>query len=192
MTGVYSKEGTDNLGGPKYLSIARITRPQGRHGEVAAEILTGFPDRFQSLENAFLTVGAEPPQIRRLEKAWPHKGKIILKFQGVDTISEAERLRDYQVVIPREERVPAPPNHYYHYELVGCSVLECTQGGSRKLGTIEGFEHTGGVDLLIVKSSEGELLIPFAETICRKIDTSARIIEVDLPKELASINKSKK
>lgn len=192
MAGARPKDEAEDPAAPKFLAIARITRPQGRRGEVAAEILTGFPDRFQSLEEVLLLTGSEPPRTRRLEKAWPHKGRIILKFQGVDTIDEAERLRDHQVVIPREERVPAPPHHHYVYELVGCRVLEHTRESSKELGTVEGLERTGGVDLLKVKTPEGELLIPFAEAICRKIDITARVIEVELPEDLADINKPRK
>ena len=186
------KDDADDQTTPEFLAIARITRPQGRRGEVAAEILTDFPARFQTLDEVFLRSGLEPPQTRRLEKAWPHKGRIILKFQGVDAIDEAERLRDYQVVIRREERVPAPPNHYYLYELVGCKVKEQRPEGLLELGSVEGLEATGGVDLLKVKTAEGELLIPFAEAICKKVDLTARVIEVELPEDLADINKSKK
>ena len=192
MAGARPKDEAEDPAAPKFLAIARITRPQGRRGEVAAEILTGFPGRFQSLEEVLLLTGSDPPRTRRLEKAWPHKGRIILKFQGVDTIDEAERLRDHQVVIPREERVPAPPHHHYVYELVGCRVLELTGEGSKELGTVEGLERTGGVDLLKVQTTEGEILIPFAEAICRKIDITARVIEVELPEDLADINKVQK
>ncbi len=71
-------------------------------------------------------------------------------------------------------------------------LLHAPGGGSKELGTVEGLERTGGVDLLKVQTPEGEILIPFAEAICRKIDITARVIEVELPEDLADINKSRK
>ena len=64
------------------LAIARILRPQGRKGEVAAEILTDFPARFQQLQSVFLEVPGQAPKPVNLERGWPHKGRIILKFQA--------------------------------------------------------------------------------------------------------------
>jgi len=92
----------------QFLAIARILRPQGRKGEVAAEILTDFPARFQQLPSVFLEVSGQAPQPVGLERAWPHKGRIILKFSGIDSIESAARLRGRQVLIPWEQRTPLP------------------------------------------------------------------------------------
>ena len=93
----------------QFLAIARILRPQGRKGEVAAEILTDFPGRFQQLQSVFLEVPGQAPKPVTVERGWPHKGRIILKFSGIDSIESASRLRGLQVLIPWERAHAASP-----------------------------------------------------------------------------------
>ncbi len=172
----------------RFLSVARIARPQGRRGEVAAELLTDFPRRFDGLRRVFLE-GPGGAEAFELQNAWPHKGRIILKFSGVETISDAERLRGRTVLVPREERVELPRGSYYLWELEGCRVVRTREGKEETVGTVRGVERTGGVDLLKVEREAGrEVLIPLAETICTRIDTGARIIEVDPPEDLLELN----
>jgi 16S rRNA processing protein RimM len=172
----------------QFLAIARILRPQGRKGEVAAEILTDFPGRFQQLQSAFLEVPGHSPESVTLKRAWPHKGRIILKFSGIDSIDSASRLRGRQVLIPWEQRTPLPPHHYYLCQLHGCRVIWERQG--REIGTVADVEATGGVDVLHVNRQDGksEVLIPLAQEICTRIDLASRTIVIDPPEELLELN----
>jgi 16S rRNA processing protein RimM len=172
----------------QFLTIARILRPQGRKGEVAAEILTGFPARFQQLPSVFLEVPGQAPESVSLECAWPHKGRIILKFSGIDSIESAARLRGLQVFIPWEQRTPLPPHQYYLCELQGCRVIWERLG--QEIGTVTEVESTGGADVLHVKRPDGksEVLIPLAQEICTRIDLAAQIIVIDPPEELLDLN----
>lgn len=175
----------------RFLTVARIVRTQGRRGEVAAEILTDFPERFEKLRRVYLENTGSPPEPAELENAWPHKGRMILKFSGVDTISSAERLRGRHVLIPREERIPLPGRHHYVWELVGCRVVRESGGVTKEVGTVTEVERTGGVDLLRVARAEGrpgELLIPLAEAICPRIDTASKTIWIDPPEDLLDLN----
>jgi 16S rRNA processing protein RimM len=172
----------------KFLVIARILRPQGRIGEVAAEILTDFPTRFQDLHSAFLEVPGGAPQAIHVERAWPHKGRIILKFSGIDSIESASRLRGMQLFIPWEERTPLPANNYYLCELQGCRVVRESQG--QEIGTVTEVESTGGVDVIHVRRGDGkgEVLIPLAQEICTRIDLATRTIMVNPPEDLLELN----
>jgi 16S rRNA processing protein RimM len=172
----------------QFLAIARILRPQGRKGEVAAEILTDFPARFQQIRSAFLEVPGQVPKPINLERSWPHKGQIILKFSGIDSIESASLLRGLQVLIPWEQRAPLPPHHYYLCELHGCRVIWERQG--REIGTVVEVEPTGGVDVLHVRhpDGKGEVLIPLAQEICTRIDLAARTIVIDPPEDLLDLN----
>ncbi len=178
---------TQNAAG-QFLAIARILRPQGRNGEVAAEILTDFAARFQQLDTAFLEVPGQAPKLVNVERSWPHKGRIILKFSGVDGIEDASRLRGLQVLVPWEQRTPLPPHHYYLCELHGCRVIGERQG--REIGTVTEVESTGGVDVLHVRRPDGksEVLIPLAQEICTRIDLATRTIVIDPPEELLELN----
>ena len=172
----------------QFLIIARILRPQGRKGEVAAEILTDFPARFQQLQSVFLEVPGQDPKPVKLEDSWPHKGRIILKFSGVDSIDSASCLRGLQVFIPWEQRAPLPPHHYYMCELHGCRVTWERQG--QEIGTVVEVEATGGVDVLHVRRPDGksEVLIPLAQEICTRIDLASQTIVIDPPEELLELN----
>jgi len=172
----------------QFLTIARILRPQGRKGEVAGEILTDFPARFQQLPSVLLEVPGQAPKHINLERAWPHKGRIILKFSGIDSIESASRLRGLQVFIPWEQRAPLPPHHYYRVELQGCRVVWERQG--REIGTVTEVEPTGGVDVLHVRRPDGksEVLIPLAQEICTRIDLASQTIVIDPPEDLLELN----
>ena len=170
------------------MAIARIVKPQGRRGEVAADILTDFPARFDSLRHVFLECADRQPEPALVESACTHKGRIILKFAGIDSIDEANRLRSLHVLIRHEERMELPAHHYYVSDLVGCRVIT-EQEGHRELGTVTEVEPTGGVDLLHVRRPDGrELLIPLAEAVCTRIDPEGKLIVVEPPEELLNLN----
>ena len=172
----------------RFLAVARVVRPQGRRGEVLAEPLTDFFLRFQALRRVFLENPGESPQPLQVENVWSHKGRVVIKFSGVDSIAGAARLRGRHVLIPAEERVPLPPNHYYLWELEGCRVVTERAGKRVQVGTVTDVEPTGGVDVLHVATSGGEVLIPLAQAICTKIDTQARTIQIDPPEDLLDLN----
>jgi len=172
----------------QFLTIARVIRPQGRRGEVAAEILTDFPARFEKLRSAFLEAPGETPRPVTVESAWRHKGRVILKFRGIDSIEHASRLRGSHLVIPREERAPLPAHHYYLWELPGCRVVEKHEG--QEIGTVTDVELTKGVALLHVarREGKGEVLIPLAQEICTRIDPESHTIVIDPPEDLLELN----
>lgn len=168
--------------------MARIVRPQGRRGEVTAEILTDFPERFRRLRGAFLEQPDGPPDAVRVENAWLHKGRVVLKFAGVDSIAQAEALRGLHVLIPREERIPLGAAQYYVWELEGCRVIIEREGTAREVGSVTSVEATGGVDLLHVATPHGEVLIPLAQDICKRINPEGKTIVIDPPEDLLELN----
>ena len=184
---------------PRFIAIARIVRPQGNRGEVSAEITTDFPGRFQRLERVFLGAGwtgagrDQTCQEFTLERAWPHKGRIVLKLVGIDSISQANALRGREVLVPYEERVPLPKDTYYWLELERCRVVAGAAAKRVEIGTVVAVEPTNGVPLLHVarvKPGGGEVLIPLAQEICREIDPEAKLIVIDPPEDLLELNET--
>jgi 16S rRNA processing protein RimM len=163
--------------------VARITRTHGRRGEVTAELLTDFPERFQPGGEFWIT-GAGARQRCELESCAFHKGRVLLKFRGVDSILQAEEMRGGLVQVPRAQRHPLLSRCVYISDLMGCNVLQ----EERLLGSVTGWEETGAVPLLQVRSAEGEILIPFAEAICGTPDLERKEIRVRLPEGLAELN----
>ena len=171
---------------PEYLTIASVRKVQGRRGEVAVEVLTDFPERFQPGEEMLLC-GASEAQTLLVESVWFHKGLAILKFQGIENISAAETLVGRQIQIPLSDRKPLPPGVVYLSDLVGCAVLE----EGKSLGRVEAVENTGAAPLLQVLTAQGEILIPFAEDICPTVDVERKEIHVRLPEGLKELNQNR-
>ncbi len=179
-------------GDDEWLAIARVLRPRGRKGEVAAEVLTDFPERFATPRQVHLEVPGGSPEPVEIAGSWWHQGTLILHFAGVDSITGAERLRARVVLIPRGERARLGRNQFYLWELTGCAVV---RRDGEPVGTVTGIEPTGGVDLLKVRaegaSTDAEdLLIPLAEEICIGIDVAARRIVIEPPEGLLDLNQS--
>jgi 16S rRNA processing protein RimM len=120
-----------------------------------------------------------------VEWVWEHRGRPVFKFRGVDSISDAELLQGAEVRIPAEERPELPPGEFYHSDLIGCDVVERQTG--QVLGTVRELQEHGGPGLLAVDRTEGELLVPFARSICTEIDVAGRRIVVDLPEGLKEL-----
>jgi 16S rRNA processing protein RimM len=196
----------------RWVIVARILRPRGNKGEVAAELLTDFPDRLTRLSEVFLGTsggaGAIEPRLTALKSCWlsqNHKGQAVFHFEGCNSISEAEKFRGLDVLLPIEQRVALTAGQYFVDDLVGCLVFEnfaepsvvssspCSLATAPALlGVVRDVQFTGegmaGTPLLAVDASAGELLIPLAEDICLRVDTHARRIDVVLPDGLRDLN----
>ena len=193
---------------PRWVLVARILGARGNKGEVAARILTDFPERLTKLREIFLDGPQGEPQPVKLRSCWlsqNHRGQAVFHVEGVNSISAAEKLRGRALLLPLEQRVVLPAGQYFVSDLVGCSVFEtpatppalasspCSLGEAPALlGTVRDVQFPGeelaGTPLLEVDTSQGELLIPLAEDICTKIDPHARRIDVVLPEGLRDLN----
>jgi 16S rRNA processing protein RimM len=168
------------------VTVAVLSRPRGNRGEVTAASLSSKPERFAELASVCLAGGdagfVNQPFV--IENVWDHGGTLIFKFAGVDSISDAEKLRGAEVRIPRSERVELEADEYFHSDLVGCEVRE--RASDRLVGHVTGWEEYGGPALLEIDG--GRLLIPFVKAICTEIRPLDRLIRVDLPEGLEAVN----
>jgi 16S rRNA processing protein RimM len=163
--------------------IAHIARAWGIKGEVIADLHTDFPDRFDDVEAVTLRRGATEREAV-LEGYRFHKGRVLLKFEGVDTMSDAELLAGFDVRIDEAElyELPEGDDLYWEFDLVGCRV-ETVDGET--VGEVEALLGTDGGDILSVRRSDGkEVLIPFVDEICPTVDVEAKRIVVDPPEGL--------
>ena len=194
------------------LTLARLLRPHGIRGEIAAEILTDFPERLTKLRevwlwderaNATARIDASgEPRKAIVERCWlsvARGGQAVFKFAGVDRIEDVEKLRGLEVQVPLSERMELPVGSYYISELVGCEVWEIVRNDEgiatgeaeeleTMLGVVSGVQESG-TPVLEVEMPDGEVLIPLAMEICRKIDVGARRIEVVMPEGLRDLNR---
>jgi 16S rRNA processing protein RimM len=173
------------------VTIARVVRPHGRRGEVAAEILTDFPQRLTSLTSVALWDGRSAPRQVAVRSGWLSRGRggqAIFHFEGSNSISDAEKLTGLEVQIPVADRMPLPGGSYYVTDLIGCEVRE----KDKAIGRVRDVQFTGedvaGTPILMLDSPKGELLIPLAQEICTRVDIASRAIEVALPEGLRDLN----
>jgi 16S rRNA processing protein RimM len=175
----------------EFVLLAHLIRTQGRHGELIADILTDFPERFAERRNVWLFPpdAKGSPREAELERHWLHKGRVVLKFVGVDSISDATLLSGWQVAIPREQRASLSDDAVYVADLIGCHLIDET-GGAVDLGPVLDVERGAGnaPDMLVLKSGEDELLIPFAKAYLVSLDLDARVLRMRLPAGLTTIN----
>ena len=195
----------------QWVWLARIRRTQGRKGEVFADILTDFPQKFEVRRNLWLVTEPSSADVSRptapraveLVHHWLHKGGVVLHFAGIDSISAAEDLIGFAVAIPRTERVPLAEDEAYIGDLIGCTLVDIApvESGSAPLnvGEIEDVDTTAGpVPLLVVRGQASdpldphkrrtEILIPFAKAYLHRLDLVNKRVEMALPEGLVDLN----
>jgi 16S rRNA processing protein RimM len=188
-----------------WIVLAHLLRPQGRKGELLAELLTDFPERFDDQKRVFLAArgfagGQAEARPAEVVEFWlpvgKNKGRVVLQFAGVDTISAAETIAGLDVLIPHEERLPLEDESVYISELIGCTLYD----GPKLVGVVQDVQFAmtpdGGrrlndaAPLLAVTSPDGnEILVPFAKAFLVRLDTEAKRIEMALPEGLIEINR---
>jgi 16S rRNA processing protein RimM len=173
------------------VTLARILRPRGLRGEVAAEILTDFPERLPKLKEVWLADGRSAPRRVRVQRCWLSPGQggpAIFHFADVDSMEAANTLRGLEVQVPIEERAQLAAGSYFVSDLIGCAVWEA--GASTALGSVRDVEFPGGAPLLAIDTNDGEVLLPLAAEFCVHIDVKAKRIDVTLPEGLRDLNRS--
>lgn len=160
------------------VAVARIVRPRGLRGEVVAELLTDFPERFDGLETV---VGIFPDGTRRdlkIDESWLQNDRIVLKIENVDSIESAEAFRNVEVCVPESDAVELAEEEFFDWQLEGCRV-DSVEG--EYIGIVRGLMRTGGTENLVVENEGREFLIPFARAICTEVDIEGKKIVADLP-----------
>ena len=159
--------------------VGRVVKPQGRHGEVAVLPFSDRPDRFPTLRRAFVPAPGGAAREVRVLGCRPHKGRFVLKVEGVSTIDEAEELRGAELRIEEGELAVLPAGSFYHHELVGLRAVD-EQG--KDVGAVDDVLETGAeARVLVVRGPKGETLLPFAETFVKSVDLAGGTIVVLRP-----------
>src|SRR6478672_11363781 len=178
----------------EFVTIARVAKTQGRHGEVAATLLTDFPELFETRRKLFAlggaastkqSVAAEPNRRKLdLDEHWFHKGMVVLKFAGVDSISDAETLVGSEIQVPRSERAALGSDEFYVSDLIGCMVTD----SGREIGRVKDVQFGSGEAPLLVIEGEKEYLVPFAAAYIQKIVLEQKRLEMKLPEGMLELD----
>ena len=172
--------------GDDYISLARVLKTQGRHGEVAVEVHSDVPDRFVKGMRLFALAASGGRRQFEVEEAWPHKGYLVLKFAGIDSINDAETLLRCELQVPRAERAELESGWTYISDLKGCTVVD----GDREIGTLQDVEFGAGEAPLLIVQGAAKLpyQIPFAEAYLASVDLNAKRIRMKLPEGMLEVN----
>ena len=188
-----------------WIVLAQLLRPQGRKGELLAELLTDFPARFEGGCRVFLAAenfrgASSEAREAEVTSYWlpvgKNQGRVVLKIAGIDTISDAQAIAGLELIVPREERLPLDEEASYISDLIGCTVYDA----ANPVGVIEDVQFATTPDglrrleetapMLVLRSPEGdELLVPFAKDFLVKVDAAARRVEMVLPAGLLDVNR---
>jgi 16S rRNA processing protein RimM len=176
----------------EFITLARVVKTQGRHGEVAAEMHSDVPGRFAAgmkliaLPKSQDLKAQESRRELEVEDLWPHKGLIVLKFRGVDSMNDAELLIGSELQVPSAERANLDAGWTYVSDLIGCRVLD----HARDIGRIEDVQFGAGeAPLLIVADGAGKKYdVPFAEAYLEGVDIAQRQVRMNLPEGMLELN----
>jgi 16S rRNA processing protein RimM len=171
----------------EFITLARIVKTQGRRGEVAAEVLSDVPERFAAGMKLFALPKSEDSRREvEVEDLWSHKGLLVLKFRGIDSISDAELLVGSELQVPSAERAELEPDWNYVSDLIGCTVLD----QAREIGRIEDVQFGAGeAPLLIVANAVGKKFdVPFAQAYLEGVDVKRREVRMSLPDGMLEVN----
>ena len=163
------------------VAVARVVRPRGLKGEVMAEMLTDFPERFEGLEKVTAILPNAGRLELKIEDHWFQNERLVLKFADHDSIESAERLRDAEICVAESEAVDLDEDEFFDWQLEGCRV-ETVDGET--IGSVREVQRTGGTENLLVDGESKTYLIPFAETICVVVDVDKKLITIDPPEGL--------
>ncbi|HEX9111216.1 MAG TPA: ribosome maturation factor RimM [Terriglobales bacterium] len=173
-------------GSGEFITLALVIKTQGRRGEVAVGLHTGVPDRFREGMQLWALLKTGERREVTVEELWPHKAFLVLKFEGVETISDAEPLVGAELQLPRSERAPLEPGWTYLSDLIGCTVFD----GEREIGRIEDVQFGAGEAPLLIVPGVSKLPyeIPFAEAYLEKVDPERKQVRMRLPDGLLEVN----
>lgn len=170
------------------ISVGRVARPHGNAGRVVIDPDTDFAEeRFSPGNTVYVRCGGDVERLVLRDVRF-HRGRPIVGFHGVSTISGAEALAKADVRVPLESLGRLPAGTFYHHELIGCRV-ETVAG--RTVGTVASIEGGGGAHRLVVKDGSAEVQVPLAAPICVRVDPRERVIVLDPPEGLLELNRSR-
>ncbi len=170
---------------PSMVTVGQVVRPHGIKGQVVVAPETDFgSERFAAGATLHCVRDGQPSTLA-IAASFPHQGRWVVGFVGVTSMNEAEQLRGLELFIPAVELRPLGEGVFYAHDLAGCAVR--TADGTL-VGEVTAVQLGSGPPLLVVAAPRGEVLVPLAEAICRRIDVAAKVIVIDPPEGLVELN----
>jgi len=164
--------------GEEPILVGAVIRPHGLTGEVVVEPWSDAPGRFQAGSTLTARLAGGRSRRLRIGASRPFRKRLLVRFEGVATLEEAEAIRGAELSIPRRDVAPLPPGRYYRFELLGLRVR--TRAG-KELGRVADVFATGSNDVIVVRGAEGEILLPATESVLLEVSAERGELRVDVP-----------
>lgn len=163
------------------VAVGRLFRVRGNRGELTGEIYSPQPGRAEKLKEVILELESGKSRPSRVERIWWHDGRPVFKFEGIDSISDAERWAGADVLVADSEKEQPEEGAFSHADLIGCVFWNRNE----KVGEVRAVENFGGGPLLEVRLADGrDVFVPFARSICKEIDVAGKTIRAEVPEGL--------
>lgn len=156
-------------------TVGEIVSPFGRVGEVKVRLETDFPDRFARLKQVCLRWPSGQAKLVDVERTRLHKNQILLKVRGIESIDDAETLRNTLVQVRKDDAVALSENEFYIHDLIGCEVVTAE---GRVLGPLTSVLKNPANDVYVVGQGKAEILLPAVRDVVVKVDLANRLIVV--------------
>jgi 16S rRNA processing protein RimM len=157
--------------------VGRIARPVGLRGEVVVEPYGDDPNRFS--KGTRLLAQTQPHRELRIRGSRAYRGRYAVLFEGVESWEAAEELRDVALVVPEEDLPKLPTGVYYHYQVLGLTVVDVD---GAVLGRIDSILETGSNDVYCVGEGPEQILIPAVRDYVGRIDLTSGRIFLNVPR----------
>lgn len=160
-----------------YIYVGKIGKSVGLDGCLNLVSLTSFPERFNSMKEFFLTKDRAIPLTLQIEKIMYNNNKISVKFKDINSIKDAEKLKDYRITVHKSERYPLPEDYHFVDDLKECY---CYDQNDNEIGFIKDVMESAGNDIYIIDYKGKEVLVPVIEEFVKEIDINAKRIKLNL------------
>lgn len=158
--------------------VGVVLGAHGSDGRVRVQPETDNPRRFR--RGARLVAHDRELHIERVQRT--PGGLLLVHFAEIASRSDAMALHGVTLCVPMDETSEAPPDAYYHYQLVDMGVVD--EAGER-LGTLTEIISTGANDVYVVTGDSAELLLPAVGDVILSVDVEANRMIVAVPEGLA-------
>lgn len=168
-----------------WVVTCKLLHTHGNRGELFGQLLTDFPSRLTGPASVHILLPGQQPKPFELEKVRNHKGGVLLKFQGIETISEAEGLIHGHLVAKKSELEPLQDGSYYYFDIIGCQAID---EAGREIGEVSDIHDYSGNQLLVIRQENREILVSISRTYIKELNCRQKRIVLNLPEELQRLN----
>lgn len=165
----------------KRLEVGQIVNTFGIKGFVKVKPWVNDIERFDDLKKVYVKIKKEEKELE-IEEVKYHKDMVLIKFKGIETVEQAETLRNLYLEINREDAIPLEEGTYFIADLLESDVY--TDEGEL-LGKLEDIYNSGSKDIYVVKNELGKtILLPGIPEVIKEVNIEKSKIIVHLLKGL--------